>query len=99
MIGRIAFAHSAFITRTIVGIPWRKRTQTQRRKQLTLHRLHHGVFFLRWQHAVMQTHRENLIRTDGRIGILAVYHVIQTARRFIPKLCIETLARCFGVAA
>jgi hypothetical protein len=49
-----------------------------------------------WQHFVEQAHGENLVRSDGRIGHVAVHDIVETAGRRVPKQLGEISLRAVG---
>src|SRR5581483_3109248 len=85
----VALDDAPLITRAIAGIARRQASQSQRSEQVALHHPDYTSLLLRRQHAMMQADRENLIQAYGRITMLTVDHIIETAGPRIPKLSIE----------
>src|SRR5690349_5268100 len=96
MIGGIPLNNAAFIAWPIARVPGRQASQAERSEQLALDHLYDPPLPLRWEHAVMQADREDLVRPYRGIAMFTVDHVVQTAGLRVPELSVEAVFRVLG---
>src|SRR5438132_2113850 len=76
MIGAVSLGWATCVSATVLGIAWRKTSQTVGGQRVFLNIFHHRLCAFRGQHAVRQTDREYLVRTNRSIWWPAVYYVV-----------------------
>src|SRR5689334_7673413 len=93
MIGAVTLGWTARVSPTVLGIARRETSQTVGGQQVFLNLFHHRLCAFSGQHAVRQTDREYLVRTNRSIRWPAVYSVVQAAGFLVPEQTIEAPAR------
>jgi len=93
VISAVAFGRAARVMTAVLWIAGGEAPQSICRKKMLAHFLDHSLCAFAREHIVVQTHGENLIRSNGRVRRTTIHLVKQAADAFIPEQTIERPAR------